>query len=115
MVLPDSVMLGVYGIDFSRRIREEHHDLPVGLVSINSPVPVRYGTCAFELTHIPVHRNFLHRAQSQTSGRITVQGAGQIASRSMSSRESSLAPAARQTAKLIADDCGTTTPGRIPS
>ena len=53
VVFSDVVMPGMNGLDLARRIREEHHDLPVLLASGYSHVLARNGTYGFELLHKP--------------------------------------------------------------
>jgi YesN/AraC family two-component response regulator len=52
-VFSDVVMPGMNGIDLARRIREEHHDLPVLLASGYSHVLAQNGTYGFELLQKP--------------------------------------------------------------
>ncbi|ACK84175.1 ATP-binding protein [Methylorubrum extorquens] len=53
VVFSDVVMPGMNGLDLARRIREEHHDLPVLLASGYSHVMAQNGTYGFELLHKP--------------------------------------------------------------
>jgi CheY-like chemotaxis protein len=53
VVFSDVVMPGMNGLDLARRIREEHHDLPVLLASGYSHVMAQNGTSGFELLHKP--------------------------------------------------------------
>ncbi|WP_375409889.1 PAS domain-containing protein [uncultured Methylobacterium sp.] len=53
VVFSDVVMPGMNGIDLARRIREEHHDLPVLLASGYSHVLAQNGTYGFELLQKP--------------------------------------------------------------
>ncbi|MCE4226509.1 response regulator [Methylobacterium sp. C25] len=53
VVFSDVVMPGMNGVDLARRIREEHHDLPVLLASGYSHVLAENGSYGFELLHKP--------------------------------------------------------------
>jgi PAS domain S-box-containing protein len=53
VVFSDVMMPGMNGIDLARKIREEHHDLPVLLTSGYSHALAENGTFGFELLHKP--------------------------------------------------------------
>ena len=53
VVFSDVVMTGMGGIELGRRIRRDHHDVPVVLTSGFSHVLAQSGTYGFELLHKP--------------------------------------------------------------
>jgi two-component SAPR family response regulator len=53
VVFSHVVMAVITGIDFAGRIRDQHHDMPVPLMSGSDHVLAKNGTYGFELLHRP--------------------------------------------------------------